>query len=102
MTTLEWRVYSDPGVQHSSLEDAQHEVQVLYLNTHLCLRNPKHGDEYVHEGLALITDKYLMIGFPGEAALPAAAWGVGSVLLDGGSRSPVLEGMGARITSTLA
>lgn len=30
------------------------------------LRNPKQGDELVCAGPALITDKYLMIGFPGR------------------------------------
>lgn len=31
-----------------------------------CLRNPKQGDELVCVGPALITNKYLMIGFPGR------------------------------------
>lgn len=32
----EWRVHGDPGVEHSSPEDAQHKVRVLYLNTLVC------------------------------------------------------------------
>lgn len=69
----EWKVDRDRGLEDRSLEYA-----------HLCVKNPKHGDEEVREGPVLIIGEHLTIGFLRWAG--AVVW---VCCWTGGSRHPM-------------